>query len=356
MFKNLIKMVVVTLIAFAVTGCTNKIDGIIVPGDSYIEQNASTKLYYEDTNNAVIKEDLKNLAEFLNTSKISPDMLVVSKSTSESDNVDDFDSELVKNNGKTIDLKFSVDSSSNYIVVNKKYNSRNEAYLDVKQVWQFISEQTKLNPDLREKFGTYGIYFYIDEKALSSGKLMFTTNREILRLMIAEQTYKSFALSGYKMVNNPKDADKIVYFQLTRDYLASEVQQLKKEGKDISLNVLNTNTNQVNIMQSSMNMASMNNSSASSVGIGLGVGLAVGILLGNNNPNFILPTFKITNVKENKDYFLSTVSFNRVITKFYNKEFDKSRYYIDSEILHSHFSRLKLHNEGKSVQKGTPLN
>lgn len=360
MLKNLVKIVALSVVALAITGCTNKIDGIIVPGDSYIEQNASTKLYYEDTNNAVIKEDLKNLADFLNTSKISPDMLVVSKSTSESDNIEDFESELVKNNGKTVDLKFSIDSNSNYIVVNKKYNSRNEAYLDIKQVWQFIAEQTQLNPDLRDKFGSGGKIYYLDEKALNDGKLTFTTKREIVRFLLAEKTYKAFALSGYKMINNPKDADKIVYFQLSRDYPTDELQLLKKEGKNINLPILNSGLNQSSIAQSSMNFASRSNSSGASVGIGMGAGLVVGLvanmIIDPYEPNFIIPAFKITNVKEKKDYLLEVEKFGYIHTNFYNKEFDKKRLYFPEEQRNRYEHILKIHNEGKSTQKGIPLN
>lgn len=360
MIKNIIKLILVVVAAFAITGCANRVDGIVVPGDKYIEQNSSTKLYFEDTNNAVIKEDLTNLVNFLNTSKISPDMLIVSKSTSESDNIDDFDSELVKNNGKTIDLKFSVDINSNYIVVNKKYTSRNEAYLDIKQVWQFIKEQTVLNPDLRDKFGSNGEFYFVEEKALNDGKLMFTTKREIARNIFAEKTYKAFAHSGYKIVNNPKDADKIVYFQFTRDYTRNEIESLNKEGKDINFGVFNSGLNQTSVAQSSMKFASKTNSSGASVGIGMGVGLAVGLvanmLTSDNNPNIIIPTFKITDVKEGKDYLLTIRAFSYLHTNFYYRAFDINRLYFNAESTNAYFADLRSHNSGNKYFKGTPLN
>lgn len=356
MIKNLIKITLVVVAAFAITGCANRVDGMIVPGSKYIEQNSSTKLYFEDTNNAVIKEDLTNLVNFLNESKISPEMQIVSKSTSESDNIDDFDSELVKNNGKTIDLKFSVDSNSNYIVVNKKYTSRNEAYLDIKQVWQFIKEQTTANTDLRDKFGSNGEFYFVEEKALNDGKLMFTTKREIARHIFAEKTYKAFAYSGYQMVNSPKDADKIVYFQFTRDYRKAEIDALNKQGKDINLGVLNRGSNQVNLMQSTMNIASKSNSSGASVGIGLGAGLVAGILFADRNPNLVIPTFKITEVKEKKDYLLTIAPLTYLYKNFYHSEFDKNRLYFKADERSAYENNLKGHNEGREYFKGTLLN
>ncbi len=68
MKKTILKATVFCITAVLnFTGCTQTLDsGVQIPDSSVVAKNASTKLYYEDTNNAAIKEDLKNFVEFLN--------------------------------------------------------------------------------------------------------------------------------------------------------------------------------------------------------------------------------------------------------------------------------------------------
>ena len=68
MKKTILKTAAFCLVvALNLTGCHQKIEGgVQLPKSSIVEKNAETKLYYEDTNNAAIKEDLKNFVEFLN--------------------------------------------------------------------------------------------------------------------------------------------------------------------------------------------------------------------------------------------------------------------------------------------------
>lgn len=353
MKTKLMKFAILCAIAFNLTGCVNTKEGIIVPGDSYIESNKTTKLYYEDTNNVAIKEDIKNIVAFLNKEDIKAEYLAVSKSTEEAKSYIDFKSEYVKQSyNKVLDIKFSVDEKSNYIIANKKYSSRNEAYLDFRQIWQYFFEQTNKQPELREQFNSSGDMFYIDELALNNGQLKFTTKREMARNILAEKTYKAFAYSGYQIVNDPKDADKIVCFQLTRDYKKSEYKKLQEQGKGINFGVIQSGMpSRVNEIQSSMQTAShFGNSFSSSLGIGLGVGLLVGVLTADNDPNFIIPAFKITNVKENKSYLLTSSS---TLTQIANFNGNSNILTFKDEELNGYFITLESHNEGKETVKGT---
>jgi hypothetical protein len=263
-------------------------------------------LYYEDTNNPIVKDNIKNIVNYLNSNKVDSKKLYVSNTKEEVKEVSDFKVLVYNKPGEILDLKFSMDDSSNSIVVEKKYTSRNEAYLEYFKIVNFLREEVIAHPELKDQFGTSSSFYYLNEAALDNGQLKFTTKREKARVILSNSILKAYSNSGYQFVTDAKDADKIVYFQFTRDYNKAEIEQLKKEGKGINLGVIESGIHyQVNVMQTSMNVASKQNSSASSIGIGLGAGLIVGILTRDRNPNFIFPTFKMIDVKENKFYLLS---------------------------------------------------
>lgn len=354
MLKNLVKIVALSVIAFAITGCGPKyIDGNIqVPSDSDAVKNNNTKLYYEDTNDVAIKEDIKNFVSFLNRDSISSEFIAVSKSNEEVENHNDFKYEYIKNTeNKIFNLKFFVDKESNFIVVDKHYTSRNEAYLDLNQIRAFLFEQTNKNPQIREQINCSGDLVYLDERALNNGQLKFTTKREMSRKFLSEKIKKAYSNSGYKMVNNPKEADKIVYFQLTRDYKKSEIEKLKEQGKGINFGVIQSGmSNQVNLMQNSMNIASHNNSSSSSVGIALGMGLVLGLLSYDKDPNFIVPAIKVVDVKQNKSYLIDTGALTNL---YMSRNGDLS---FNSNELNSLFYSLKIVNNGSGTYKLIPLN
>lgn len=355
MKTKILKLAILCAIAFNLTGCIRHIEGgVQVPTEGQAERNNNTKLYYEDTNNTAIKEDMKNIVSFLNKDVIVPDYIAISKTPEEVNSDLDFKFAYSKNNnGKSLDLKFNADGNSNYIVANKKYSSRNEAYLDFHQLWQYFFEQTNKSPELKDKLNTSGDMFFIDENALNSGILKFTTKREIVRQAISDKILRAYSNSGYIMVNNPNDADKKVYFQLTRDFKSSELEKLKKEGKNINLGVIqNGMSNQVNLMQTSMNIASLNNSSGSSVGIGLAVGVVAGILTNQNDPNLIMPSIKIDNIKENKSYLLNRDTLSRVIIKEKDSKFIAS---MNSDEENSLFYSIRKTNLGETDIL-TPLN
>jgi hypothetical protein len=189
---------------------------------------------------------------------------------------------------------------------------------------------------------------YLDATALNNGTLKFTTKREITRDSISEKTNLAFKNSGYQIVNNPKDADKIVYFQLTRDYQESEIKQLQKEGKNINYGVIGAGLqNQTNKMETGMKLASGSTSSGTAVGVGVGLGLAFAILDAGTDHNIILPTFKITDVKDNKSYLYVPVTISHIYT---NKPIGSSRKsYFSNE--QQYFAYVRMLNEEKNYYK-----
>ncbi len=358
MKKTLLNIALLGAIALNITGCVRTIDGnILVPTESNAKINNTTKLYYEDTNNPIIKDNIKNIVDYLNNHKVDTKKLFVSNTKEEVKKVSDF-SALFYNNkpGEILDLKFSMDDSSNAIVVEKKYTSRNEAYLEYLKIVNFIREEVIAHPELKDQFGTSASFYYVNEAALNNGQLKFTTKREMARAALSDKLVKIYSNSGYQVVSDAKDADRIVYFQLTRDYYKEEIQQLKKEGKGIDFGVIESGiSNQVNVMQTSMNVASNQNSSASSIGIGLGAGLIVGILTSDRNPNFIFPTFKMIDVKDNKAYLINTNALS-LIAQFNPGYSDKSEEYdFRYDELNSLYGTLIKANEGKKYIL-TPLN
>lgn len=365
------KLIFKSAILFAVilnfTGCIQNIDGVQIPDSSIVEKNGATKLYYEDTNKAAIKEDLKNLANFLNDNEIKPKNWVVSESEKEVKESTDLKVKFVVNASNIVNTKYSLDENSNYIVSSKKYSSRNEAYLDFFNTWQYLSEKTKDNSELKDKIGTsanilisfntfYKEVLYVDELALNNGILKFTTKRELARERLQEKTEIAFKRSGYQIVNSPAEADKIVYFQITRDYLESEIKQLQKEGKNINFGVVSAGLeNQTNKMETGMKLASGSNSSGASVGIGVGTGLVFALIDSIVDHNIILPTLKITDVKDGKTYLYvpSSLAHLYVNTTSTSKDY---RLYFAYDRENYYLAMLREINEGVSRYKRNPLN
>ncbi|MDD2887647.1 MAG: hypothetical protein PHY66_08260 [Aliarcobacter sp.] len=328
MKKFFINAIILIAVALSTTGCVQTLDnGVQIPGSSKVEENKATKLYYKDTNNEVIRENMRNLADLLNNNEIRPTNWQSTTSTSDASFYDTINLKRNPNtDNKKVDLKFTVDESTNTIVANKKYTSRNEAYLDLWNIREFLFDKAYNHTEVGDKIGT-SFQIFPDEYALDKGELRIFTKREVVRRIYAEKVEDAFKKAGYTVVNKPEDADMTVYFQNTRDYFKSEVNQMKKDGKTIELGVLNADTsvNQINKMGTAMNASALaGSSSGTAVGVGLGVGLAASAISFLEDNNFILSTLKITDVKNNKSYLYSFT-----FTAIQNKNpITRSRHYI----------------------------
>lgn len=366
MKKLILKAAIFLAIVLNMTGCVQYVDGVVeIPDSSIVEKNGAIKLYYEDTNNTAIRENLKNLATYLNDNEIKPTKLVITDNTSESKKSDDLKVKFIDNSNKIVNVKFTLDDKSNYLISNKKYSSRNEAYLDFFNTWQYLNEQTKNNSDLKDKFGTsanifisfntfYNEVLYIDELALNNGVLRFTTKRELTRELLQEYTEIAFKKSGYTLVKSPEEADKIIYFQLTRDYQENEIKQLQKEGKNLNLGVVSIGLqNQSNKIETGMKLANSSNSSVTSVGAGLGIGIVFALLDASIDHNIVLPTFKITDVKDNKSYLYIPTSFSHLYVDMYSA--NKNSMYFSRGTENYYYAMIRNINEDGKYYKRNPI-
>ena len=308
------------VVGFSFTGCHQKIEGgVQLPKGSIVEKNVTTKLYYEDTNNSAIKEDLKNFVQFLNEqdeikTKFVPSNIEVPDNLKHTIvGMDRIDFKFIRNtDNKTLKLKFLVDTNTNSIVADKKYASEEEVCSDYLTLVQFIYEKIDNKSDLLDKIGASS-NIYLDAKAMREGVLKFTSKKEVTRMIIADYTKNAFTKAGYTIVNTPSEADISIYFQISRDYYQSELKKLKAEGKTPKFGVVNAGvSNQIDKMNIGMNLASISNSSGTSAAVGLGVGLIFSILDSNSNKNLIIPTFKIVKEKEKKSYFYVPSTFTHI--------------------------------------------
>lgn len=321
MKKVYLKIITICLVAtLNFTGCIQVIEGgVQIPDSSIVEKNVATKLYYEDTNNSAIKEDLKNFVNFLNKQDEMKTKFIPSEVKSPDDirhtiiGIDTIDFKFIKNeNNKILKLKFSIDNNSNFIIVDKKYSSSDEVCADFLTLVQFISENVKGKTDLLDQIGSSDI-MYLDAKAMREGILKFTSKREVIRMLIADYTKNAFTKAGYTIVNTSSEADISIYFQITRDYYQSELKRLKNEGKTPKFGVVTASlSNQTNTIDMGMRLASPLNSSGASVGIGLAVGFVFAILDAGLDKNLVIPTFKITKEKEGKSYFYVPSTFTSI--------------------------------------------
>lgn len=354
MKKTILKTAVLCLVVVLnFTGCTQVIEGgVQLPDSSVVEKNASIKLYYEDTNNAVIRNDLRNFVDFLNkqdeikTNFISSEVKAPDDTRHTIVGMDRIDFKFIKNdNNKTLKLRFSVENNSNFIVADKKYTSENDVCADFLILAQYVYENVKGKSDLLDKIGSSDI-IYLDTKAMREGVLKFTTKRETTRILIADYTKNAFTKAGYTIVNTPDEADMSIYFQITRDYYQSELKRLKAEGKTPDFGVVSAGlSNQVNKMDVGMKLASISNSSGASVGVGLGVGLVFAILDAGSDKNLIIPTFKIIKKKEEKAYLYIPQTFTFIYSNI-PLGGDGKPYLLNDEKAY-YYMCLRLISEGK---------
>lgn len=357
MKKLILKGAILIAVALNITGCIQYVDGVVqIPDSGIVEKNKTIKLYYEDTNNGVIREDLKNMVEFLNNSNEFKPVLIptFSNTTADIENADDIKCKYVNNGeNKSIRLKFKLDDKTNYLIADKTYTTRKDAYMDFYMTWQYLFEQTKNKPEMKDKFG-YGSMLYIDELALNSGILKITTKKELSRERLQERTEIAFKQSGYTIVNTPDEADKIVYFQITRDYLESELKQLKSEGKGVNYGVVSAGiSNQTNKMETGMSLGRMSNSSGTAVGVGLGVGIAFAILDAGTDHNIILPSLKITDKNDKKSYLFVPTAFSYLYVNTTDNRKFKEYFKGDDEMYY--FARLRTITENTNNYKNNPI-
>ncbi|QKF60262.1 hypothetical protein [Aliarcobacter lanthieri] len=217
---------------------TTEVDGVYIPREAVLEQNKNTKVYYEDANSEIVKDNLKNIVTYLNNNNQTfvPKVWCVVENPEAT--IKDMKSKCTKNtsNNKIEGITFKVDEKSNYIVADKSYSSSLEAYKDFINIREYIYGILNDNPNLRDDFGMSAIV-YINDEALENKQLSFTTSREKARELLEDRIKRQVAAGGWIMVDNPKDADKTITFSFSRGFSGAELEKLKKEDKNIKQDI-----------------------------------------------------------------------------------------------------------------------
>lgn len=305
--KKLIIKAVFLVVTLNFTACSSKnADGLNVPSNSVVEQNSNTKIYYEDNVDAGVKSNLEKLSNYINITGLTSNITITNtpNASSYSNYCSEYKYSKNSNNAK-IELSTFVDKTKNVIVINKKYSSKDEIYSDMAKISWALFELFNQNNNLSDEFGTTS-YIIPEESLIKDNIVAFTIKKEIVRRAVLDKPIKQLELGGYKIVKNPSDADKIIYFDLTRDYKKSEIERLKKEGKGINYSVANAGTDNTQIMNSTMNFASQSNNAGTSIASGISAGLAIsfldGIMAQSIDYSIVFPSMKIIDKKSNKSY------------------------------------------------------
>lgn len=318
--KKTIIYVMILFIAILSSGCTARnAEGINIVNTSTKESNSKVKAYYEDRTENVIRENLSAMALFLNNNDLKP-KYIQTNTTSEKNDFSTYESAVTKKlntENFSFNIKCHTDftTTSNYITIDKTYNNRNDAYFDLSNI--FFAIQTAYDKDetLKDKFGLG--YIIIDEKMLDNKILRFTIYKEKAYRFISEKARKQFLESGFQVVNTPQEADKIYYFELTRDYKKSEMKKMKDEGKGINFGVISAGQDNTMIMNSSMNYASRTNNTSTSLGVAAGTGIAFSIVGGifesMVDSATVIPSMKVINNTTKEEYIQT---FNTGFSKY----------------------------------------
>jgi len=323
MKKTLISAIIL-IIAIFTSGCTARnAEGINIVNTNTKESNSKIKAYYEDRTEKSIRDNLSAMSAFINNNNLKP-MYVQSNTTSEKKDFSDYSDAVTRklnNENFSFNIKCHTDFSAtgNYITVDKTYNSRNDAYFDLTNIAQSIRSEYEKDETLKDKFGLG--YIIIDEQMLDNKILRFTIFKEKAYRFISDKARKQFLESGFQVVNTPQEAEKVYYFELTRDYRKSEMKKMKDEGKGINFGVITAGQDNTMVMNSSMNYASRTNNTSTSLGVATGTGIAFslvdGIFEAMIDSATVIPTMKVINNSTKEEYIQT---FSTGFTKYELRE------------------------------------
>ena len=294
--KNLIT-IAIAFIALGLTGCGQKQE-VKIPttnnsSKEYLKINSATKVYYKDLVRENVIKANERLVEELNKEEIIPSKWHSVKNPEKTTSYFDARFTTKENTSKqrVSGGKFVL-SEKGLITYDKAYTSAVEFSTDVENIYTFIKEKLD-NKEFRDKYLTSSIV--PDGPSAKKNKFAFVTKYTYLYNSVQNNMRRAIEFGGWQMVNSPEEADKEIYFDLSRDYYIKELNELKKENKGIKFaslesdNNFNTNENKnhnngshIFVGQSAMNLASSSNSDLTSAAIGLGVS-AIFSIFGNSS-------------------------------------------------------------------------
>ena len=293
MKKIFMKIASIAIVAIGLAGCGQKQE-VKIPttnnsSKEYLKINSATKVYYKDLVRENVIKANERLVEELNKEEIIPSKWHSVKNPEKTTSYFDARFTTKENTSKqrVSGGKFVL-SEKGLITYDKAYTSAVEFSTDVENIYTFIKEKLD-NKEFRDKYLTSSIV--PDGPSAKKNKFAFVTKYTYLYNSVQNNMRRAIEFGGWQMVNSPEEADKEIYFDLSRDYYIKELNELKKENKGIKFaslesdNNFNTNENKnhnngshIFVGQSAMNLASSSNSDLTSAAIGLGVSAIFSIL------------------------------------------------------------------------------
>ena len=290
MNKNYIKILTIFFIVLCLSGCASKNSANSISKE-IIENNSKIKVYYEDTNIQLLKESLDNMVSDLNNNEIIPPYIYTIVNPSDPKKQYKYtrvaNSESKKING----MKFRLSPDKNRVIYDKNYNNMIEAYEEAETLNSYFVQLLE-NKENRNRYRTSKIKFIASSLDLKGAAI--TTEFSSIYNPLAPLIKKQIVSGGWQMVDKKEDADKEIYFELSRDYYSKELNELKKDKKGIEFSLLKAdnksnmpnenynNSNHIVVGQSAMNAASNSNGDLTSAAIGLGVS-AIFSMFGNTS-------------------------------------------------------------------------
>ena len=293
--KNLITIAITFIALFSLSGCGAKtVNGLSVNKNSILDNNSEVKVYYKDLNHEIITDSYKAFIDDFNASSIIPKKwLSVSNPGSASDFKNaKFISEDNVSKKKVENFNLSLSKDGTKIIFSSNAKSTVEFLEDYQNFFAFVAESLN-NTSIKDKYLTSRYYFV--SANISEKWVELESKHSYLFNLVKNDIEEQIKLGGWHIVNKPEDADKEIYFELSRDYFPSEINELKKQKKGIKLisleagnkfNVASSsynNSSHIVVGQSAMNLASNSNGNLASAIIGVSVS-AVFSMFGNNSP------------------------------------------------------------------------
>lgn len=282
MKKTFMKIATLAIMAIGLTGCGQKLtsEKLLANNDSLLKDNSKTKVYYKDLNSEFAIEANKKLVDDLNKEDIIPSQwyTVINPSEATSYLKARFKDEKNVTNKKVTGGKWVLSEDGMFITYEKNYSSNLEYISEVENMYTFLKDKLA-KEDLRNRYQTSK--FLVTRSSFKQNKFSFISKYSNLISLVEDSIKKQIKLGGWQMVDSPEKADKEIYFELSRDYLMKEINELNSSKKGIRFNTLNnsgeinastnSNSNHIVVGQSAMNAASNSNTNLASAGIGIGV-------------------------------------------------------------------------------------
>ncbi|MCT7595633.1 hypothetical protein [Aliarcobacter butzleri] len=340
MKKIFMKIASIAIVAIGLAGCGQK-NAVGNISKESLENNSKVKVYYEDINPKLIKESLENMVQDLNNIEITPPYIYTITNPSDPKKQYKYN-KVVNSEGKKIEgMKFRLSPDKNKLIYDKSYDNMIEVYEEVETLYSYFVQLLE-SKEKRDRYRTSKISFDIASLDLKGGTIV--TEFSSIYYPLSSEIKKQIVSGGWQMVDKKENADKEIYFELSRDYYSKELNELKRDKKGIEFSLLKSssdfnisnnsnNGSHIVVGQSAMSAASNSNSDLTSAVIGVGVS-AIFSMFGNSKKEVEKPVSFVAIKTVDKKASLSDVKiFDSVFQSSHNGEaFEKLKEDINKDI------------------------